>query len=200
MSKIKNYDPNISIRKNNIISNELNNSVASDSCNKSEEIRITNNVTNNFYNNENLTEFEKELLDAFKEFDIDGNGVIDKDEFSGFMHKLGYKPTIVELQEMLDEVDKDKNGKIGFNEFKYLMTKTIKDEFTQCSSIEAFSVFDRHKIGKISKDELINILLTKGDNPMDSSEVQDLVKYVQFDNDNYINYSEFVKNTFDLFN
>lgn len=146
-----------------------------------------------------LGEFEKELWEAFKEFDIDGNGTIDKDEFSLFMQKLGYRPTVVELQEMLDEVDKDKNGKIGFDEFKALMTRTIRDEFAQSTSIEAFSVFDRQKSGKLTKNELINILITKGEYQMDMNEVEDLIRHIPFNEDNEINYSEFVKNTFDLF-
>ena len=34
------------------------------------------------------------------------------------------------------------------------MTKTIRDEFTQNSSIEAFAVFDKNKTGKIKKENL----------------------------------------------
>jgi len=111
-------------------------------------------VTNN--------EFERELLAAFKEFDEDGSGTISKEEFDNFMRKLGYHPTLVELQEMIDEVDKDKQGQIGFEEFKMIMTKTIRDEFTQNSSIEAFAVFDKAKSGKIKKENFINIFMTTG--------------------------------------
>ena len=85
-------------------------------------------------------DFERELLEAFKEFDEDGSNTISKEEFGNFMRKLGYRPTLVELQEMIDEVDKDKNGNIGFEEFKMIMTKTIRDEFTQNASVEAFAL------------------------------------------------------------
>ena len=143
--------------------------------------------------------FEAELLAAFKEFDEDGSNTISKEEFGNFMRKLGYHPTLVELQEMIDEVDKDKRGQIGFEEFKMVMTKTIKDEFTQNSSIEAFAVFDKAKSGKIKKDNLINILMTKGDHNMDEHEINELMKYIVFDDNDEINYKEFVKQTFDLF-
>ncbi len=144
-------------------------------------------------------DFERELLEAFKEFDEDGSNTISKEEFGNFMRKLGYRPTLVELQEMIDEVDKDKNGNIGFEEFKMIMTKTIRDEFTQNASVEAFAVFDKHKTGKIKKDQLINILLTKGDQNMDDHEVQELMKYIPFDESDEINYKTFVRDTFDLF-
>jgi hypothetical protein len=146
-----------------------------------------------------INEFEKELLAAFNEFDEDKSGSISKEEFGNFMRKLGYHPTLVELQEMIDEVDKDKHGQIGFEEFKIIMTKTIRDEFTQNSSIEAFAVFDKSKSGKIKKDNLFNILMTKGDQNMDENEIFELMKQIPFDDNEEINYRDFVKNTFDLF-
>ena len=145
-------------------------------------------------------EFERELREAFNDFDEDHSGGISKEEFGNFIRKLGYRPTLVELQEMIDEVGKDQQGQIGFEEFKQIMTKTIKDEFTQNSSIEAFAVFDKNKSGKIKKENLQNILLTKGDQNMTESEVQDLLDhYVDFDENGEINYKEFVKQTFDFF-
>jgi len=145
-------------------------------------------------------EFEKELREAFNDFDEDHSGGISKEELGNFMRKLGYRPTLVELQEMIDEVGKDQQGQIGFEEFKQIMTKTIRDEFTQNSSIEAFAVFDKNKTGKIKKENLQNILLTKGDQNMTDNEVYDLLdNYIDFDENGEINYKDFVKQTFDLF-
>ena len=132
-------------------------------------------------------------------FDEDGSKNISKDEFGNFMRKLGYRPTLVELQEMIDEVDKDKSGEIGFDEFKAIMTKTIRDEFTQNSSIEAFAVFDKSKTGKIKVEELRSILKNTGDQLMDDKEIDELLSYVPFDQDDQIDYKEFVKKTFELF-
>ena len=142
------------------------------------------------------TEFENELLQAFKEIDEDQSGTISKYEFGNFMRKLGYRPTLVELQEMIDEVDKDKSGQIGFDEFKLIMTRTIRDEFTINSSIEAFAVFDNNKTMKYKKDELLNILKTKGDHKYSESELIDLLKYVNFDDNEEIDYKEFILDTF----
>lgn len=165
------------------------------------DIKMNGNQDNYVNNNDMVTnnEFERELLAAFKEFDEDGSGTISKEEFGNFMRKLGYHPTLVELQEMIDEVDKDKHGQIGFDEFKMIMTKTIRDEFTQNSSIEAFAVFDKAKSGKIKKDNLLNILMTKGDQNMEENEINELMRFIEFDENDEINYKDFVKKTFDLF-
>ena len=145
-------------------------------------------------------EFEDELREAFNDFDEDHSGTITKEEFGNFMRKLGYRPTLVELQEMMEEVGKDHQGQITFEEFKHIMTKTIRDEFTLNSTIEAFAVFDKNKTGKVKKETLQNILLTKGEQNMTEAEVQDLLDhYIEFDENGEINYKDFVKQTFELF-
>ena len=158
-----------------------------------------NNLKKEDLQEEYVDDFEKELKEAFDMFDEDGSKNISKEEFGNFMRKLGYRPTLVELQEMIDEVDKDKSGEIGFDEFKAIMTKTIRDEFTQNSSIEAFAVFDKSKSGKIKMEELKSILKNKGDQLMEDKEIDELLSYVPFDQDEQIDYKEFVKKTFELF-
>jgi calmodulin len=155
---------------------------------------------NNSEKVEDEGQFEKELREAFDDFDEDHSGGITKEEFGNFMRRLGYRPTLVELQEMIDEVDKNKQGQIGFEEFKLIMTRTIKDPFTENSSIEAFAVFDKNKTGKIKKENLMNILLTKGDQNMSESEINDLMEnYIKFDDNEEIDYKKFVQETFQLF-
>jgi Ca2+-binding EF-hand superfamily protein len=151
-------------------------------------------------NNQISSEFEKELRDAFNEFDLDKSGTISKMELGKFLRRLGYNPTMVELQDMIDEVDKDKLGSIRFEEFKLIMTKTIRDEYIQNSAIEAFTVFDKHKTGKIKKEHLQEILMTKGDKNLDENEIFELIRNIPFDENDEINFRELVKDTFDLFN
>jgi calmodulin len=163
--------------------------------------RAQNEVPKEYYDNEGdeILNFEEELRAAFKEFDEDESGEISKQEFGNFMRKLGYHPTMVELQEMIDEVDRDRHGSIGFEDFKTIMTRTIRDEFTHNSSIEAFAVFDKSRSDKISKDVLLNILNTKGDQNLSQEEINELMSYAFPGDEDQFNYREFVKNTFDLF-
>lgn len=145
-------------------------------------------------------EFEEELIEAFNDLDKDHSGTITKEEFGDFMRKLGYRPTLVELQEMMEEAAKDHPGQITFEEFKHILTKSVKDEFTLNSTVEAFSVFDKNNTGKLKKDMLKNILLTRGEQNMTEAEVQDLLDhYIDFDENGEIDYKKFVKQTFELF-
>ena len=145
-------------------------------------------------------EFEEELIEAFDDLDKDHSGTITKEEFGDFMRKLGYKPTLVELQEMMEEAAKEHPGQITYEEFKNILKKSIKDEFTFNSSVEAFSIFDKNKTGKINKDLLKNILLTRGEQNMTEIEIEDLLNhYMDFDENGDVDYKQFVKQTFELF-
>jgi calmodulin len=64
---------------------------------------------------------EKELRDAFRVFDTDNSGSIDKKELKRLMKKLGQALSEAELDAMMDEVDTNGDGQISFEEFKELM-------------------------------------------------------------------------------
>ena len=61
----------------------------------------------------------------FRLFDRDGNGKISREELSAALHSLGQEPTAAELQEMLSDVDKDRNGTIDFEEFRDLIQRKM---------------------------------------------------------------------------
>jgi len=69
---------------------------------------------------ENKTD-EKELRQAFKVFDIDGNGVIDAKELKITMFNLGENLSDKDLKQMLKAADKNKDGKINYEEFIAMM-------------------------------------------------------------------------------
>jgi len=69
----------------------------------------------------------KEFEEAFKMFDKDNDGLITIRELGTVMRTIGQNPTDIELQEMIDEVDADKDNAIDFNEFVSMMSKKIHD-------------------------------------------------------------------------
>ena len=97
----------------------------------------------------------------------------------------------------MDEVDKDKSGQVGFEEFKKIMTKTINDPFTQNSSIEAFAVFDEKNTGKLDKKVIQEVLEKRCG--LDQNDIDELLKNVTFDDNNQLTYSDFVNETFNMF-
>ncbi|XP_063727576.1 uncharacterized protein LOC134855109 isoform X1 [Symsagittifera roscoffensis] len=60
---------------------------------------------------------EKELRDAFKVFDRNGDGVLDASEISKIMRSMGERLTEREIQTMINEADRNGDGKIDIDEF-----------------------------------------------------------------------------------
>jgi len=71
------------------------------------------------HNTENA---EEEIREAFKVFDGDGNGFINRQELAVVMMNIGEKLTHEEIQEMIDEADIDGDGQINYEEFYIMMT------------------------------------------------------------------------------
>ena len=67
------------------------------------------------------TDTEEELVEAFKVFNSDGNGLISAAEMRHVMTNLGEKLTDEDVDEMIREVDVDGDGHINYEEFVKIM-------------------------------------------------------------------------------
>ena len=79
------------------------------------------NLMSKIYKN---SDTEEELLEAFKVFDRDGNGLIDAAELKYVLTNLGEKLTDEEVDEMIEKVDIDGDGMINYKEFADAMMIT----------------------------------------------------------------------------
>jgi Ca2+-binding EF-hand superfamily protein len=74
---------------------------------------------------EHVSEFKK----AFDLFDKNGDGRIPTKELGTMMRSLGQNPSDSELRDMIDEVDADNTGTIGFTEFLTMTARSEGDRF-----------------------------------------------------------------------
>ncbi|KAM9784236.1 calcium-binding protein 5b [Syngnathus typhle] len=66
----------------------------------------------------------KELKDAFREFDMDGDGSITSDELRNAMLKLlGEQASKKEIDAVVNEVDNNGDGTVDFEEFVQMMSQ-----------------------------------------------------------------------------
>ena len=71
-----------------------------------------------------LTDDEvEELRQAFDLFDTDGSGTIDPKELRAAMQSLGFETKNQTIYQMIQDIDKDGDGDIDFDEFLDLMTR-----------------------------------------------------------------------------
>ncbi|KAK2071519.1 hypothetical protein P8C59_005935 [Phyllachora maydis] len=134
--------------------------------------------------------------DVFALFDKDKSGDITAEELGTVMRSLGINASASELQDMVNEVDTDKNGKISFDEFLALMSIKAKDQDTEQELRNAFNVFDKDGSGTISAEELrlvLKTLKTPGEKDVDDDEINDMIKQADVNGDGTIDFEEFRK-------
>ena len=146
-------------------------------------------MTDNF-SDEQIAEFKE----AFSLFDSNGDGTISVLELGTVMRNLDKtsNPTENELQEMINEVDKNGNGTIEFNEFLMLMAKQLEADEEERELRSAFTVFDKDGNGFISKEELKQVMKNLGER-LTNEEIDQMVKEADDNGDGMVDYKEFVK-------
>ncbi|XP_006825918.1 uncharacterized protein LOC102806662 [Saccoglossus kowalevskii] len=132
----------------------------------------------------------QELKQAFALFGPNIDGCITKVELGGVMKSLGHRPSELELEGMIAEVDTEGNGAIDFEGFLSIMaTKMEEDNGDDLQ--EAFRIFDKDGNGFISVNELRNVMYNLGEE-MTEDEVREMIKEADTDGDGQVNFKEFV--------
>ena len=133
-----------------------------------------------------------EYREAFSVFDKNGDGAITREELGTVMRSLGQSPTETDLQDIINEVDADRDGTINFNEFLTMMGMKMEETNRVSELQEAFRLFDKDGNGLISFEELRHVMKNLGENLTDS-EIGEMMNEADSDGDRQINYDEFVK-------
>jgi len=133
----------------------------------------------------------QEFLEAFSVYDKDGDGTITTKELGTVMRSLGHDPTEKELQDIIDEVDENGNGKMEFPEFLTMMGRHWKEEDPEEEMREAFKEFDEDGNGVITPEELQHVMSRTGQK-LSPEEVKEMIIEADLDGDGVINYEEFI--------
>lgn len=121
----------------------------------------------------------QQIKAQFNQLDEDGSGAIDKGELRRLLWDTGYSVNRDTLDEIFDEVDKDKSGSVELKEFE-LVLKIVYDRFGfSRSEVKAFyTLFDRYDAdlsGELSADELAGALGWCG-HPTSIAEARDIIE------------------------
>jgi calcium-dependent protein kinase len=138
-------------------------------------------------------EYCKELKLIFKKMDTSGDGKLSYEELrDGFnIYFTGYNS--LDIQEFLDlakSIDVDGSGYIEYDEF---LTAFLNKEIllTEKNLNSCFSHFDTDRSGKLSKNELKNVLGLFEKEKEDISVLSDMIKEIDMNKDGEISLEEF---------
>ena len=94
------------------------------------------------------------------------------------------------------EVDKDGNKTIDFQEFQALMIRKMEDTDTEEEFVESFRQFNVDGNGLINVKQLMEMmrtLINQDDDEITEDEVKAMIEYADEDQDQQLNYEEYVK-------
>eukprot|EP00092_Neocalanus_flemingeri_P068445 GFUD01083663.1.p1 GENE.GFUD01083663.1~~GFUD01083663.1.p1 ORF type:complete len:150 (-),score=49.87 GFUD01083663.1:52-501(-) len=109
---------------------------------------------------------------------------------SSIMRSMGQNPSEAEIQDMVNQVDKDGTGMIDFPEFLMMMSLKADYEDAEDEIREAFQVFDGDGNGFINRNELACVMTNLGV-ALKAEEIQSMIDEADQDGDGQINYEEF---------
>ena len=133
---------------------------------------------------------------AFKRFDRNGDGALDKQELSSALKSCGQSFSDMEVNAIFSLGDADGDGEITMNEFVTLMSptanevlSTIKKQYKNISEVRsAFKAMDANNDGLLSKQEV----LSSPANKFDKEEVDAIFELGDVNGDGEIDMGEFI--------
>jgi calmodulin len=135
----------------------------------------------------------RDIRDLFNSIDSDGGGEIDAPELQSLLSSLGRKVSDKQAKEMIDRVDKDGTGTVGFEEFLVLIADEAVKEKSKDPMLEArktFAMFDKDNSGSIDIKELKQALIAMGQT-VSEDDLKQMMKDADEDGTGEIDFEEF---------
>ncbi|KAL2344828.1 hypothetical protein Fmac_006113 [Flemingia macrophylla] len=130
-----------------------------------------------------------EMKQVFDKFDSNKDGKISQQEYKATMRALGMGDSVHEVPRIFQVVDTDGDGFINFKEFMEAQNKGGGVRTTDIHS--AFRAFDRNGDGKISAEEVKEMLGRLGER-CNIEDCLRMVRAVDTDGDGMVDMDEFV--------
>ncbi|XP_014240267.1 troponin C-like [Cimex lectularius] len=135
------------------------------------------------------------LRKAFDAFDRERSGSIPTDMVSDILRLMGQPFNKKILDELIEEVDADKSGRLEFEEFITLAAKFIveeDDEAMQKELREAFRLYDKEGNGYIPTSCLKEIL-HELDEQLTNEELDMIIEEIDSDGSGTVDFDEFME-------
>lgn len=135
------------------------------------------------------------LQKAFNSFDSQKSGSIPTDMVADILRLMGQPFDKKILEELIDEVDEDKSGRLEFSEFVQLAAKFIVEEDAEAMQKElkeAFRLYDKDGNGFIPTSCLKEIL-RELDDQLTDHELDCMIEEIDSDGSGTVDFDEFME-------
>ncbi|XP_063046890.1 calcium-binding protein 2-like [Engraulis encrasicolus] len=141
-----------------------------------------------------VVSINKELREAFAEFDKKNSGYVKCRDLGECMRTMGYMPTEMELIELSQQIT---GGKIDFDDFVELMGPKMLAETADMIGVkelrDAFKEFDSNGDGKISITELREAMKKLMGETLNPRDIDEILRDGDLNGDGLVDFEEFVR-------
>ena len=135
-------------------------------------------------------EQKQDIKDAFDSIDSDGSGYLEVEELKLAMKALGIDNGKDDINRILEDMDRNKDGQISYDEFLNLLTLEItdKDHAEEIKRLH-FNMADENTL-KINFDSLRKLCDDLGEHVTDD-EIREMIEEADTDNDAEVDANDF---------
>lgn len=137
-------------------------------------------------------EQKQEIKEAFDLFDTEGKNEIDSKELKVAMRALGFEPKKEEVRKILQEIDRNNEGIIRFDDFFEIMSQKVAERDPVEEMKKAFMLLCDEGNDKITLKSLRKTAEELGEN-MSKEELQEMLDEADYDKDGEIGEEDFIK-------
>jgi calmodulin len=133
---------------------------------------------------------EQEITDfkqAFQIFDTNNDGLISTNDLGIGLRNIGQNPTEAELQQMVQDLSKNENGMISFEE---LLASIQVNDTLETREKEIFKILDRKEQGFLTVEDLRHMIKSSGLD-ISEQEIELMFREADIDGDEKISFQEF---------
>ena len=135
-----------------------------------------------------------EIKEAFDLFDTDGSGQINTEELKQALRNLGIDARNQTLSNMMNDLDKNHDNTIDFDEFIDMMTAKMSDTDNREDLLKVFNLFLGEDAG--TRNDKIRIqhlrrVAKELNEAMGEDELNEMIARADLDKDNGVSFDEF---------
>ena len=133
---------------------------------------------------------KKYLRRVFDRVDVDGDGILSEEEVAAYLTKIGYAPTLGEVQKLIWEVDDDADGVICWKEFQEYHIRMVNYDFESSKvayeprgffNLIEFSLLDKDGDGVVDASETMTVFYRRYGKEGALKQIQALVEQEKLD-------------------
>ncbi|KAH1106584.1 hypothetical protein J1N35_010352 [Gossypium stocksii] len=136
-----------------------------------------------------------ELREIFSSFDRNNDGSLTQLELGSLLRSLGLKPSLDQVEALIQKADSNNNGLIEFSEFVAMLAPELQPEkspYSEEQLKQLFKMFDRDGNGFITAAELAQTMAKLG-HALTVEELTGMIKEADADGDGRISFDEFAQ-------